>query len=80
MRASGLPSRWPTARRADWVLKSTQIDWLGSAAGNIVIAAEETFDGTFPFALHYSEAPGFRMHYLEEGVGPPIVCLHGEPT
>jgi haloalkane dehalogenase len=45
-----------------------------------VIAAEETFDGTFPFAPHYSEAPGFRMHYIDEGVGPPIVCLHGEPT
>jgi len=45
-----------------------------------MIAPEETFDGTFPFAPHFSEAPGFRMHYVDEGVGEPIVCLHGEPT
>ena len=27
-----------------------------------MIAPDETFDGTFPFAPHFSEAPGFRMH------------------
>jgi haloalkane dehalogenase len=48
-----------------------------------VIAPDETFDGTFPFAPHFSEAPGFRMHYVDEGrrtPGSPVVCLHGEPT
>jgi cis-3-alkyl-4-acyloxetan-2-one decarboxylase len=45
-----------------------------------VIPAEETFDGTWPFAPHFSDAPGFRMHYADEGEGEPIVCLHGEPT
>lgn len=45
-----------------------------------MIPAEETFDGTFPFAPHFSDAPGFRMHYVDEGAGDPIVCLHGEPT
>lgn len=45
-----------------------------------MIAAEETFDGTFPFEAHYSEAPGFRMHYVDEGSGEPVVLLHGEPT
>ena len=45
-----------------------------------MIAAEETFDGTFRFAPHFSEASGFRMHYVDEGRGEPIVCLHGEPT
>lgn len=45
-----------------------------------MIPAEETFDGTFPFAPHFSDAPGFRMHYVDEGTGDPIVCLHGEPT
>jgi pimeloyl-ACP methyl ester carboxylesterase len=45
-----------------------------------MIAAEEDFDGTFPFAPHFTEAPGFRMHYVDEGKGEPIVCLHGEPT
>ncbi len=45
-----------------------------------MIPADETFDGTFPFAPHFSDAPGFRMHYVDVGAGEPIVCLHGEPT
>ena len=45
-----------------------------------MIPLGETFDGTFPFAPHTSDAPGFRMHYVDEGAGEPIVCLHGEPT
>ena len=40
----------------------------------------ETFDGTFPFAPHFSSAAGFRMHYADEGAGPVVLCLHGEPT
>ncbi len=45
-----------------------------------MIPAEETFADTFPFAPHFSEAPGFRMHYVDEGSGEPIMLLHGEPT
>jgi cis-3-alkyl-4-acyloxetan-2-one decarboxylase len=45
-----------------------------------MIEPDENFDGTFPFAPHFSEAPGFRMHYIDEGAGLPIICLHGEPT
>ncbi len=45
-----------------------------------MIPANETFDGTWPFAPRFCEAPGFRMHYVDEGDGDPIVCLHGEPT
>ena len=45
-----------------------------------MIPADATFNGTFPFAPHFSGAPGFRMHYVDEGAGSPIVLLHGEPT
>jgi len=45
-----------------------------------VIPANETFDGTWPYAPHFSTAAGFRMHYVDEGRGEPIICLHGEPT
>jgi haloalkane dehalogenase len=45
-----------------------------------VIAAEETFDGTWPFTPRFSERAGFRMHYVDEGSGSPVVMLHGEPT
>lgn len=45
-----------------------------------MIPADATFDGTFPFAPHFSTRSGFVMHYVDEGRGDPIVCLHGEPT
>jgi pimeloyl-ACP methyl ester carboxylesterase len=45
-----------------------------------MIPADETFDGTFPFAPHFSTSAGFKMHYVDEGEGEPIVMLHGEPT
>lgn len=36
----------------------------------------------FPFAPHYVDFEGARMHYLDEGprAGEAILCLHGEPT
>jgi cis-3-alkyl-4-acyloxetan-2-one decarboxylase len=47
-----------------------------------VIQPNETFAGTFPFPPHFTEAPGFRMHYVDEGPrdGEIVLCLHGEPT
>lgn len=45
-----------------------------------MIPAEETFEGTWPFEARFTDAPGFRMHYVDEGSGDPILCLHGEPT
>lgn len=45
-----------------------------------MIDPAETFDGTFPFRPRYSTAPGFRMHYVDEGAGDVLLCLHGEPT
>lgn len=45
-----------------------------------MIPAEETFGGTFPFKPNFTEAPGFKMHYVDEGAGEVILCLHGEPT
>lgn len=45
------------------------------------VPAEETFDGTFPFRARYSNAAGFRMHYVDEGGGSEtFLLLHGEPT
>ena len=34
----------------------------------------------FPFKPHYVEINGARVHYVDEGNGEPILCLHGEPT
>ena len=40
----------------------------------------ETSDGTFPFKPHTKTVNGFRMHYVDECEGEPIIFLHGEPT
>lgn len=45
-----------------------------------MISADEDFNGTWPFRPRFTDAPGFTMHYVDEGEGEPIVCLHGEPT
>jgi haloalkane dehalogenase len=34
----------------------------------------------YDFAPHYVEQDGLRMHYVDEGDGPPVLLLHGEPT
>lgn len=34
----------------------------------------------YPFAPHYAGLHGMRMHYVDEGAGQPILCLHGEPS
>ena len=34
----------------------------------------------YPFAPHYLEQDGLRMHYVDEGSGTPVLLLHGEPT
>ncbi len=35
----------------------------------------------YPFTSHYfSTSAGFRMHYLDEGEGEPVLMLHGNPT
>ncbi|GJM15758.1 MAG: hypothetical protein DHS20C13_10850 [Thermodesulfobacteriota bacterium] len=44
------------------------------------LPSEETFEGTWLFEAYYTSAPGFKMHYVEEGEGETILALHGEPT
>ncbi|HEY2632378.1 MAG TPA: haloalkane dehalogenase [Solirubrobacteraceae bacterium] len=34
----------------------------------------------FPFSSHYREHEGLRLAHLDEGEGPPVMFMHGEPT
>lgn len=34
----------------------------------------------YPFASHYAETSGGRQHYVDEGEGPAVVMIHGNPT
>jgi cis-3-alkyl-4-acyloxetan-2-one decarboxylase len=39
------------------------------------------FEGTFPFEPRWTRvAPDVRLHHVEEGTGPPVLLLHGNPT
>jgi haloalkane dehalogenase len=41
-------------------------DWLDTAA--------------YPFRLHHFDTGEGRLSYVDEGVGPPVVLVHGTPT
>jgi len=43
---------------------------------------DERFSGLagYDFDAHWLEHDELRMHYLDEGAGDPMLCLHGEPT
>ncbi|MEY2470829.1 MAG: haloalkane dehalogenase [Actinomycetota bacterium] len=34
----------------------------------------------YDFAPHYVEVDGLRIHYVDEGTGPTVLCMHGEPS
>jgi haloalkane dehalogenase len=34
----------------------------------------------YPFQSHYTDIDGARVHYVDEGSGPPLLLLHGNPT
>ena len=38
------------------------------------------FRHLYPFKSHYRTIGGFKYHYVDEGCGPPVVMLHGNPT
>lgn len=42
--------------------------------------AYPTFSGEYPFAPHFLDLDGVRMHYLDEGEGEPLLMVHGNPT
>jgi haloalkane dehalogenase len=48
----------------------------------VIRTPEERFKNLpdFPFQPHYLEMDELRIHYLDEGEGQVILCLHGEPS
>lgn len=51
---------------------------------NFVRTPDERFANLpgYPFAAHYIDIHGLRLHYVDEGppTAPPVLMLHGEPT
>jgi haloalkane dehalogenase len=52
------------------------------AEPEIVRTPDDAFAGLpdFPFAPHYREVDGLRLAHIDEGQGPPVLFMHGEPT
>lgn len=44
------------------------------------IVAELGLTSEYPFQSRFAVTPHGRMHYVDEGAGDPILCLHGNPT
>jgi haloalkane dehalogenase len=49
---------------------------------DILRTPDERFNNLadFPYEPHYIEIGGARVHYVDEGEGEVILCLHGEPS
>jgi haloalkane dehalogenase len=43
-------------------------------------AAEHGFADEYPFESHFIEVDGQKVHYIDEGAGETILCVHGNPT
>lgn len=39
-----------------------------------------TFSHLYPFQSRFLDRDGLRYHYLDEGFGPPVLMVHGNPT
>jgi pimeloyl-ACP methyl ester carboxylesterase len=37
-------------------------------------------DDLYPFADRYADVAGCVVHHVDEGSGPPLLLLHGNPT
>ena len=48
----------------------------------VVHAIPQRFENlpNFPYSPRFIEIGGMRVHYVDEGQGETILCLHGEPT
>jgi len=45
-----------------------------------MIPQNETFNGSWNYEPKFCTESGFRQHYIDEGGGEVVICLHGEPT
>ena len=34
----------------------------------------------YPFGSHAADIGGLRLHYVDEGTGPPVLAVHGNPS
>ena len=71
-----------TSDTKSWVSGLSTLDKEGSVSMSVLRTPDERFTDLpdFSFEPHYVELSRLRVHYLDEGQGEIILCLHGEPT
>jgi haloalkane dehalogenase len=52
-----------------------------ASAAEVFRTPDERFEGLpgYDYEPHYVEVDGLRLHRIDEGSGPTVVCFHGEP-
>ncbi len=68
------PTQTPTVSRDREASRS------GNASSAVRDPRTESLGDLYPFHAHHLDIDGQRMHYLDEGAGPPLLMLHGNPT
>jgi len=51
-----------------------------SIPNNNTAAARTGFEDEYPFASHFIDIGGHRYHYIDEGTGETLLCVHGNPS
>lgn len=48
---------------------------------NVFRTPDERFENLpgYPYEPHYVDVDGLRLHHIDEGSGPTVLCFHGEP-
>ena len=43
-------------------------------------ARARVVESLYPFTSRYYDRGGLKLHYVDEGAGDPVVCVHGNPS
>ena len=47
---------------------------------NNKILSTKDFENLYPYESKFFTTNGFKMHFIDQGKGPPVLMLHGNPT
>ena len=53
---------------------------MTETAEALVLTLPASIKANWPYRPRYARVNGYRMHYIDEGQGHPVVLLHGNPT
>ena len=72
----GLSGEWMDAQ---WSVY-TKVDVIGSLGDGYIPLGERSLYPQYDFKSHFWQVGSHRLHYVDEGTGPVVVMVHGNPT